>query len=142
RIVEEYTYGAVNGSTDGGRSWTSYDPLLTAGLFATPFEIDPKNADHMMIGGREVEQTPYPYQIHCIDPTLTPAQCSDLGFVTQTGVQYDNWTLVFDLGTVPSTALEGVVAQTVNRSTSAMDLIGDAAYVGFCGPCSVFSGLA
>ena len=141
RIVQEYVNGSVSGSTDGGRSWTSYDPLLTSPLFSTPFEIDPGNADHMMIAGRNIAQTPYPYQIHCIDSTLTPSQCSDLGFVVQTGIQYDNWTTVFDLGTVPTTALEGVVAQTVDRQTSALDLLGDAAYVGFCGPCSVFSGL-
>src|SRR5258708_26238029 len=141
RIVQEYVGGSVSGSTDGGRSWTSYDPLLTSPLFSTPFEIDPGNADHMMIGGRNIAQTQSPYQMHCIESTLTPSECSDLGFVTQTGVQYDNWTTVFDLGTVPTTALAGVVAQTVNRQTSALDLLGDAAYVGFCGPCSVFSGL-
>src|SRR5258708_4304551 len=75
RIVEEYAYGSVSGSTDGGRSWTSYDPLLTSPLFSTPFRIEPGNPDHMMIAGRHIAQTPYRYQIHCINATPTPSQC-------------------------------------------------------------------
>jgi hypothetical protein len=132
RIVEEYVYGAVNGSTDGGRSWTSYTPSgfsSSTALFATPFQVDAANADHMMIGGQLVAQTQYPYKAHCVGPD-PDAPCSPSGLPVNPGL-YDNWTQVFDLGTVSGT--------TSARKTSALDLRGDAAYVGFCGPCSVFT---
>jgi hypothetical protein len=133
RIVEEYTYGLVNGSTDGGKTWSSYPPSWGGSsadaLFATPFQIDPTNADHLMIGGSIISQTPYPYEAHCIDgsPGTT---CSPSGSPVNPGL-YDNWTDVYDLGVVSGT--------TVPRKTTALDLEGDVAYAGFCGPCSVFT---
>jgi hypothetical protein len=134
QMAEEYTYGAVNGSLDGGKSWTSYAPdwsSSTNALFATPFQIDPGNASHMMIGGRYVSQTEHPYEAHCIDGTAG-AQCSPSGVPVSPGqVTYDNWTDVFDLGVVSGT--------TSALKTSALDVRGDAAYVGYCGPCSVFT---
>src|SRR5947209_6416793 len=51
---EEYTNGAVSVTTDGGATWTSIDPGLTASLFATPFSMDPKDARHLLIGGRDI----------------------------------------------------------------------------------------
>ncbi len=140
RIVEEYTYGGVNGSTDGGRSWTSYPPDgfdSTTALFATPFGIDPANANHMMIAGRYIAQTPYPYQAHCIGPD----PCSPSGLPVNPGA-YDNWTQVYDLGKVNTST--GVLGTGVNpsstpRKTTALDLQSGSAYVGWCGPCSVFA---
>jgi hypothetical protein len=120
RIVEEYANGAVSGTTDGGKTWQGINPGLTAPQFSTPFQVDPGNADHLIIGGEEVEQTPYPYAGHCYpDPSIPWAACALI----------DNWTTVFDLGTDPQLAKA--------RSTTADDLRGDYAYVGFCGPCSV-----
>jgi hypothetical protein len=121
RIVEEYANGAASGTTDGGKTWTSVDPQLTSPQFSTPFQVDPGNADHMLTAGREVVQAAFPpYEMHCYpDPTVKPCAF------------YDNWTQVFDLGTDPQVAK--------NRSTTADDLRGDFAYVGFCGPCSVLS---
>jgi hypothetical protein len=140
RLVEEYTYGAVNGSTDGGKSWTSYTPDgfdSTTAMFATPLQNDPLNADHLMIGGRYVDQTPYAYQAHCAGGT----PCSPSGLPVNPDL-YDNWTQVYDLGTVnTSTGIggTGVNPSTTPRKTSALDLRGDNAYVGWCGPCSVFA---
>lgn len=123
RIVEEYTYGGVSGTLDGGRTWSSFRPSgfdSTTAMFSTPFELDATNADHLMIGGRYIAQTPYPYRMHCYpDPSVEPC------------LFFDNWTRVHDLGTVSGT--------TTARKTSALDVRGDAAYVGFCGPCSVFT---
>jgi len=34
-------------------------------LFSTPFEIDPLDAADMIIAGRDIVQTPYPYPAHC-----------------------------------------------------------------------------
>ncbi len=122
RIVEEYAKGAVSGTTDGGKTWSSLNPQLTQPQFATPLTLDPLNADHLQAAGREVMQTPYPYHEHCYpDPTIPDAACP----------LYDNWTTVFDLGTDP------IVSK--NRSSTAGDLYGNTSYVGFCGPCSARS---
>jgi hypothetical protein len=61
RIVEEYADGAVSGSIDGGKTWESYSPGLDSPQFSTPMLLDPGNADHLLIAGREVDETPYPY---------------------------------------------------------------------------------
>ncbi|MDQ1458613.1 MAG: hypothetical protein QOI08_97, partial [Actinomycetota bacterium] len=122
RIVEEYANGAVSGTTDGGKTWQGLNPNLTTPQFATPLTLDPKNADHLQVAGREVMQTPYPYIQHCYpDPTIPYAACP----------AYDNWTTVFDLGTDPWLAK--------SRSSTAADLYGDYSYAGYCGPCSARS---
>ena len=130
RIVEEYATGIASGTTDGGKTWTSVDPQLTSALFSTPFQVDPTNADHMLTGGRDIQETPYPYEMHCYpDPTVKPCAF------------YDNWTNVYDLGTAahPGDASASQTSTDRNNQTSADDLRGEAAYVGYCGPCSVFS---
>jgi hypothetical protein len=130
RIVEEYTGGVASGTTDGGKTWTSVDPQLTSALFSTPFQIDPTNADHMLTGGRDIQETPFPYEMHCYpDPTVKPCAF------------YDNWTAVYDLGTAahPGDASASQTSTDRNNQTSADDLRGDYGYVGYCGPCSVFS---
>ncbi|MCW2964662.1 MAG: hypothetical protein JWO17_1914 [Actinomycetia bacterium] len=122
RIVEEYANGAVSGTVDGGKNWQSFNPGLTSPQFATPLTLDPKNADHLQVAGREVVQTPWPYSVHCYpDPTIPYAVCQ----------AFDNWTTVFDLGTEP--------VLNKNRSSTAADLYGDYGYAGYCGPCSVRS---
>jgi hypothetical protein len=74
---EEYTGGDISTTTDGGKTWTDIMPSnLTSGQFATPFEMDPNNANHLMIGGRDIEET-----------TDGPNTTSG------------SWTKVFDLGT-------------------------------------------
>jgi hypothetical protein len=42
---EEYVYAAMKVTTDGGKSWRSIDPKLTAARFITPFEMDSHNAN-------------------------------------------------------------------------------------------------
>jgi photosystem II stability/assembly factor-like uncharacterized protein len=122
RIVEEYANGAVSGTTDGGKNWQSFNPGLTSPQFATPLTLDPKNADHLQVAGREVMQTPYPYSMHCFpDPSIPYAACQT----------FDNWTTVFDLGTDPWLGK--------NRSSTAADMFGDSSYAGYCGPCSARS---
>ena len=129
RIVEEYANGAVSGSTDGGKTWQSYSPGLTSPQFATPLQVDPTNPDHLLIAGREIVETQYPYAGHCYpDPSIPWTLCQLI----------DNWTTVFDLGSTSVTLDAGVATVgAVNRSTTADDLRGDYAYAGFCGPCSV-----
>jgi hypothetical protein len=129
RIVEEYAGGAVSGTIDGGKTWQSYSPGLDGAQFATPLQLDPTNADHLLVAGRQIDETQYPYQGHCYpDPSIPWAACEFI----------DNWNTVYDLGAFCVTADAGVVALTCgDRSTTAADLRGDYAYAGWCGPCSV-----
>ncbi len=53
---EEYTGGGVSVTKDGGKSWKSIDPGLTSPQFSTPFEMDPADAKHLMIGGRDIQE--------------------------------------------------------------------------------------
>lgn len=70
---EEYVGGAMSVTTDGGKNYTSIDPALTSGLFSTPFQMDPNDANHLIIAGRDVEER-----------TTGPS---------------GNWSKVYDLGT-------------------------------------------
>jgi hypothetical protein len=118
---EEYTNGAVSVTTDGGKTWNSIDPGLTASLFATPFSMDPKDARHLLIGGRDIYE-------RRTGPTGT-------------------WNKVYDLGTRLQPGNAAAVADTsnvnnanANNSTSATDLYGANAYLGFCGACDIVTG--
>jgi hypothetical protein len=74
---EEYTAGVMSVTSDGGKTWNDITPSnLTSAQFSTPFEMDPNNANHLMIGGRDIEET-------TDGPNTTSA----------------TWTKVFDLGT-------------------------------------------
>jgi hypothetical protein len=74
---EEYTGGDISVTKDGGKNWTDIQPSsLTSAMFATPFTMDPADANHLMIGGRDVEET-----------TDGPATSAS------------SWKKVFDLGT-------------------------------------------
>lgn len=102
--------GALRRTTNGGQTWTSIAPSQpTRELFVNPFVMDPTDAKHLMTGGPEIVE-------HLNAPGAT------------TG----NWTLVFNLGTAPPPGNEP-------RNMTALDLHGDAAYVGFCGLCNVFT---
>ena len=55
---EEYVAGDINVTKDGGKTWTDIQPSnMTDALFSTPFEMDPNDANHLMVGGRQVEET-------------------------------------------------------------------------------------
>jgi hypothetical protein len=74
---EEYTGGDISVTKDGGKTWTDIKPTnLTSAQFSTPFQMDPADANHLMIGGRDIEET-----------TAGPATSSS------------SWKKVFDLGT-------------------------------------------
>ncbi len=131
---EEYVGGAVSVTTDGGSTWSSIDPGLTAPLFATPFVMDPTNAEHLLIAGRDVYET-----------TAGPKtnQSSD-GISTDPATA---WTKVYDLGTRLKPGDASAAADTsdpnnasANNQESAIDVYGANAYVGFCGACDIVTG--
>lgn len=115
--------GALSATVDGGKSWTNMSPPITDAQFSNPFVMDPRNPKHLMIAGREVVET-----------------------ISGAGTAADDWTQVFDLGThdhpgdadAPDTT-DDVPTTDYPNQMSAIDLVGAAAYVGFCGPCDALN---
>jgi hypothetical protein len=74
---EEYVGGDIAATKDGGKTWTDIQPAnIDGAAFSTPFEMDGADANHLIIGGRDVEET-----TKGVDTTS------------------DTWTKVYDLGT-------------------------------------------
>jgi hypothetical protein len=99
---EEYVAGDISVTKDGGRTWTGIQPSgMTDALFATPFQMDPADANHLMIGGRQVFET-----------TEGPATSSG------------SWKQVFDLGTQkhPGDAGASAAADDPANQLSAVDV--------------------
>ena len=110
----ETTNGSMRVTVNGGRSWKNFTTGLTTAPFSTPFAMDPTDAKHLIIGGRNIKET--------VDG---PDTC---GFATEN--KACTFVQVFDLGTAPNDP-------ATNRVPSAIDLQGAAAYAGFCGRCSL-----
>jgi hypothetical protein len=129
---EEYVYAAIKVTTDGGKSWRSIDPKLTSARFVTPFQMDPANANHLVVGGNEIKETIYGADTN--GPDANTGQC----FATC-------WQQVFDLGTHdhPGDPVAAPPAadptSDPNNTTSAIDTYGDATYVGYCGVCDILN---
>lgn len=130
---EEYTNGAISVTTDGGTSWKSIDPGLTSSKFSNPFRMDPLDSDHLLTAGREVVET---LVGSSTDSGQTDAASADAGTTT--------WRTVFDLGTRehPGDASATATATDPDNSMSAVDVNGDAAYVGYCGQCDTLNKLS
>lgn len=126
-VYEEYTYGDVSVSTDGGKSWTDIEPgdvSSTTAQFATPFLMDPKNPNHIVEVGRYVdEDTKGP---NVSDPCYT---------VEGDGVCTGGWTETYDLGASKVANDNGVTGAGVNNVATAVSVDGAAMYVPFCGVC-------
>ena len=99
---EEYTNGDIRVTRDGGKSWTDNAPTMTGALFSTPFKMDETDADHLVIGGREIFET-----------TRGAATSSD------------TWKQVFNLGTrtKPGVASAATAAGDPNNAMSASTMI-------------------
>lgn len=110
----ETTNGSMRVTVNGGKTWKNFTTGLTTAPFSTPFAMDPTDAKHLIIAGRNVRET--------VDG---PDTC---GFATDN--QACTFVTVFDLGASPNDP-------ATNRAPSAIELQGEAAYVGFCGRCSL-----
>ena len=55
-VHAETQNGAYRASTNGGQTWSTRTTNITNPLFYTPFEMDPKNSEHLVIGGRQVAE--------------------------------------------------------------------------------------
>jgi len=134
---EEYVGGGVSVTTDGGANWTGINPNLTSALFATPFIMDPTDAQHLMIGGREVKETG-------LGPSTTSPPSVSAGNPTGANPgtpSPTDWQTVFDLGTQKNAGNAGATStpEDPNNQLSAVDLRGDSAYVGYCGFCDTIT---
>ena len=116
---EEVTLASMRVTIDGGTSWRAIPPPITQAKFANPFVMDPTQANHLMTAGNEVVET-----------VSGP----------RTG-QDGDWEQVYDLGTAgaPGDAAARPSAADPGNSMSALDLVSDAAYVGFCGVCDTLN---
>ncbi|GCD90575.1 hypothetical protein [Nocardioides sp. LS1] len=130
---EEYTNGAVSGTSDGGTSWKDMDPGLTSSKFSNPFQMDPLDSDHLLTAGREVVETLVGPRT---DAGMTDAASSDGSTTT--------WIKVFDLGTRshPGDASATSSATDPDNSMSAVAVRGNAEYVGYCGYCDTLNKLS
>ncbi|MDT7797293.1 MAG: hypothetical protein QOI78_726, partial [Actinomycetota bacterium] len=130
-IYEEYTYGIMKVTRDGGHTWrsmsTSDEANGNGALFAAPFRMDPLNPNHIVAGGARVMET-------TAGPDTSSADQADVGSTPVSSTGYDpnapQWQNVWDLGSNP----DGDGFQI-----SAMDVRGDTSYVGACGRCDVLS---
>jgi photosystem II stability/assembly factor-like uncharacterized protein len=112
-VFEETPDAGVSVTTDGGVNWTDVNPLVSNASFYAPLVMDPKNANHVLTGGKQiVETTDGP---NVTSPSTPPADT--------------DWKTVMNLGKSKETK--------VDNQVSAIAVRGKNVYAGFCGSCDV-----
>jgi hypothetical protein len=126
-VYEAYTFNDMSVSTDGGKSWRGIDPGLTNTRFINPFEQDPTDARHLVTAGNEVAETRH-------GPDTEAGH--DAGGKT--------WSVVYDLGTQQRPGDAAATPSTTDPANgmSAIDVVGDTIYVGYCGVCDTLNATA
>jgi hypothetical protein len=124
---EAYVFNDMSVTTDGGKSWRGIDPGLTQTRFVNPFEMDPTDAKHLVTGGNEIAETTF-------------------GPDTEAGHDAggNSWKVVYDLGTQqhPGDASATPSATDPGNGMTAIDVVGDAVYAGYCGVCDTLNASA
>ena len=132
-IMEEYTYGSVSLTNDGGASWFPQEtpsgcsgsgPTSPPGaLFDTPLEQDPTMPGHIVEGCNQIEEVANGYANPCqVPPGASASNCQAFNIP---------FNAVYSLGNAPSGA---------PWIPSALAVRGANIYVGFCGYCDVLTG--
>jgi hypothetical protein len=114
-VYEEYPGARVSLSTDGGKTFAAITPsFVTDADFVTPLVMDPRNAKHVVTGGRQIAET-----------TVGEATTGSTG-----------WKNVYDLG-VQSSPGDGGKATATDPANHVVSLAVDGAdiYAGYCGSC-------
>lgn len=127
---EAYVFNAIKVTKDGGKSWRAMDPTVTGSRFVNPFELDPTDANHLVTAGNEVVETTF-------GPETTGPFDSD-------PANDKSWVKVFDLGTAAQPGNAAATPSTTDpgNSMSAIDVVGDVTYVGYCGVCDILNASA
>ncbi|HET6811221.1 MAG TPA: hypothetical protein VFH50_09450 [Acidimicrobiales bacterium] len=155
-ILEEYTYGAISMSLNGGKDWYSIGPNCSGNSsesqFATAYEQDPTVDGHVVAGCTQISEAGDGASTDFNgNPTQAPIwtnPCAVPQGADPFKCQLTNnpWTTVFDLG------LATAPGQPVDRNTtcntsncvfnipSAVGVRGANIYVGYCGYCDVVTG--
>ena len=128
QVYEEYTYGDISVSTSGGRSWTDISSCeasdSTTNQFATPFGLDPRNANHLVSVGRYVDESVN--GVNTSSGTSEEGECVDAG---------GSWKATYDLGPSKVNGKPGVTGGGANNVATALAMDGASMYVPFCGVC-------
>jgi hypothetical protein len=140
---EAYVYGEMRVTKDGGKTWTDMIPPISNARFVNPFEMDPTDANHLITAGNQVVETTYgPETTGVTTPPVVGDPTPDGTLTTCCGDK--PWTGVFDLGTAqhPGDGAAQPTATDPANSTTALDVIGEASYVGYCGVCDILNATA
>jgi hypothetical protein len=148
-ILEEYTYGVINLSLNGGNDWYNIAPGAcnsSEAQFSTAIEQDPTIRGHVVVGCTQIQEGGGPgnpagstvYANPCaVPPGADPVTCQQSN---------SPWTTVFDLGTTtaPGVPADRNVACNVGSCNfnvpSAVSVRGENKYVGYCGYCDIVTG--
>jgi hypothetical protein len=117
-VAYESTPGAnIHVTTDGGASWRGMAPPITNARFFTPLEMDPTDPNHLVTAGRQIVES------------VSGAN---------TGLEGNQWQVVHDMGTNQRPGDPAAAASATDPANvpSAIDVQGDALYVGYCAPCN------
>jgi hypothetical protein len=133
---DELPNAGINVTTDGGTSWSSIDPLLDDPDFVAPMVMDPKDAKHIVAGGRDIAETTNGPSTSTCKPGDPSCVASDT-----------DWKYVYNLGTMkhpgdPSAQAssdpareDGTNSEDAPNHASAAAINGANIYVGYCGDC-------
>lgn len=126
---EATPFAVMRATIDGGKTWSDISPPITNSRFINPFEMDPLDSLHLVTAGNEVVET---------------TVGAETGSLLGTGL-FSDWVQVFDLGTRSRPGDASAEPDPLDPSAdplngmSAIDVHGDAIYVGFCGPCDILN---
>lgn len=127
---EEYVGAVVSLTKDGGKTWTNVTPEVTSPQFIAPFEMDPRNSDHLVLGAQEIVETQRGVDTFCPNDFVATGQHVSADLPSgHSGVC--DWKVSYTLGKNPN--------GNVNYSTTAIDVEGAVVYAGFCGTCGLVS---
>jgi hypothetical protein len=131
QVYEEYTYGDISVSTSGGRSWNDISSCEandgSTNQFATPFGLDPRNANHLVSVGRYIDES--------VNGVNTSAGTAEEGECVDPG----SWKATYDLGASKVNGKPGVTGGGANNIATALTVDGASMYVPFCGLCDPVS---
>ena len=136
---EAYVFGEMAVTTDGGKTWRDMIPPISGGRFVNAFEMDPTDANHLVTAGNQVVETTFGPETTGV--TTPPVIGDPTGGTLTTCCGDKPWTGVYDLGTFSRPGDGGATPSPTDPANvmSAIDVIGDASYVAYCGVCDILN---